>query len=73
MLTRGIPLPPTSIFKGRQLMTGIDPATPGHRGDENDEDLGMDLVDQVSTHADRPARRPLRRSSSSASSPAWLT
>ena len=42
-------------------MTGIDPATPGHRGDENDEDLGMDLVDQVSTHSERPARRPLKR------------
>ncbi|WP_411732138.1 anti-sigma factor domain-containing protein [Paeniglutamicibacter sp.] len=42
-------------------MTGTDPATPGHRGDENDEDLGMDLVDAVSTDAERPARRPLKR------------
>ena len=42
-------------------MTGTDPATPAHRGDENEEDLGMDLVDQVSTDAERPARRPLKR------------
>lgn len=42
-------------------MTGTDPATPGHRGDENDEDLGMDLVDAVSTDAERPARRPLKK------------
>ncbi|WP_039967612.1 hypothetical protein, partial [Solibacillus isronensis] len=39
-------------------MTGTDPA---HRGDENDEDLGMDLVDAVSTEAEVPARRPLKK------------
>ncbi|MGB9034292.1 MAG: anti-sigma factor [Paeniglutamicibacter sp.] len=42
-------------------MTGTDPAYPAHRGDENDDDLGMDLVDAVSTDAESPARRPLKR------------
>lgn len=39
-------------------MTGTDPA---YRGDENDDDLGMDLVDQVSTDAESPVRRPLKK------------
>jgi hypothetical protein len=42
-------------------MTGTDPVYPGHRGDENDENLGMDLVDQVATENDVPTRRPLKK------------
>ncbi|GAA1495692.1 anti-sigma factor domain-containing protein [Paeniglutamicibacter kerguelensis] len=41
-------------------MSGTDPVYPGHRDDENDDDLGMDLVDQVSTDAEN-TRRPLKK------------
>ncbi|MDO5745011.1 MAG: anti-sigma factor [Micrococcaceae bacterium] len=39
-------------------MSGTDPA---HRGDENEDDLGMDLVDQVSFDSEAPARRPIKK------------
>lgn len=41
-------------------MSGTDPVYPGHRDDENDDDLGMDLVDQVSTDSES-TRRPLKK------------
>lgn len=41
-------------------MSGTDPAYPEYRGDENDENLGMDLVDQVSTDAEN-TRKPVKK------------
>ena len=41
-------------------MSGTDPMYPGHRDDDNDDDLGMDLVDQVSTDSET-TRRPLQK------------
>lgn len=41
-------------------MSGTDPAYPEYRGDENDENLGMDLVDQVSTDAES-TRKPVKK------------
>ncbi len=41
-------------------MSGTDPEHPEYRGDDNDEDLGMDLVDQVSTDAES-TRKPLKK------------
>lgn len=42
------------------MMSGTDPAYPEYRGDENDDDLGMDLVDQVSTD-EVSTRRPVNK------------
>lgn len=39
-------------------MSGTDPA---YRGDENEDDLGMDLVDQVSFDSAPSARRPMKK------------
>ena len=41
-------------------MSGTDPAYPEYHGDENDENLGMDLVDQVSTDAES-TRKPVKK------------
>ncbi|PQZ95919.1 hypothetical protein CQ018_01065 [Arthrobacter sp. MYb227] len=41
-------------------MSGTDPAYPEYRGDENDENLGMDLVDQVSLDAES-TRKPVKK------------
>lgn len=41
-------------------MSGTDPVYPGHRDDENDDDLGMDLVDQVSTDSENTSK-PLKK------------
>lgn len=41
-------------------MSGTDPAYPEYRGEDNDENLGMDLVDQVSTDAET-TRKPVKK------------
>lgn len=41
-------------------MSGTDPAYPEYHGDENDDNLGMDLVDQVSTDAE-VTRKPVKK------------
>lgn len=41
-------------------MSGTDPAYPEYRGDDNDEDLGMDLVDELSTDVES-TRKPVKK------------